>query len=166
MLVAQSRAEICLIATALLALLLASAVYFVDRDWSNSLFLAPISGYQRARFAVFGTFGGFMPAFLHAYAVSMLLMIVLWPWRWTRTWACTLWFGLAFFLEYLQSDSGNTWLVSAQIGMGGSKFMESLSSYAMHGQFDVLDLITTGFGCVAALLVATTLAPRSKRMQP
>jgi hypothetical protein len=55
-LVAQSRVEICLISTALLALLLASAVYFADRDWSDSLFLAPISGYQRARFEVFGTF--------------------------------------------------------------------------------------------------------------
>ena len=166
-LVVQSRIEICLITTAFLALLLGSAVYFADRDWSDSLFLSPISGYQWARYAVFGTFGGFMPAFLHAYAVSMLLMIVLRPWPKTRTVVCILWFGLASFLELLQTESGSAWLAYAQVvmGMGSSKLMESLSSYAIHGQFDVLDLIATGMGCTAALVAISTLTPHKYRNQ-
>jgi hypothetical protein len=43
--------------------------------------------------------------------------------------------------------------------MGGSELMASLGNYALHGQFDVLDLIATGMGCIAALAIATSLSP-------
>jgi hypothetical protein len=151
--------ELVLIFTAVLALLLGTAVYFLGRDWTHSMLLAPFVGYQWARFTIFGAIGGCLPSLLHAYAITVLIIIALRPWPRSRPWICLLWFILASFLEWLQSDTGSTWFVSDERIMGGSELMASLGNYALHGQFDVLDLIAPGMGCIAALAIATSLSP-------
>lgn len=161
--VSHSSVEIWLASTAVIAVLLGSAVYLLDRNWVNSLFLHPFADYQWARFAVFGAFGGFLPALLHAYAVCMLLMIVLRPWPRARSLTCLLWFAIASFLECLQSDTGSKWFVSSEADMSQSMLMASLSSYTLHGTFDILDLIATGMGCIAALVLVTSSIPHRRR---
>lgn len=161
--VSHSSVEIWLFSTAVIAVLLGGAVYLLDRDWVNSLFLQPFVDYQWTRFAVFGAFGGFLPALLHAYATCMLLMVVLRPWPRSRSLACLLWFAIASFLECLQSDTGSKWFVSSEGEMGDSLLMASISSYALHGTFDILDLIATGMGCIAALVIVTSLTPHRQR---
>jgi hypothetical protein len=43
--------------------------------------------------------------------------------------------------------------------------MASLKSYALQGQFDELDLIATGIGCLSALVVTMIFAPNRQRSQ-
>jgi hypothetical protein len=107
----RSAVQIELIFTAVVALLLGTAVYLLDRDWTSSMFLEPFIDYQWPRSAVFGAVGGSLPSLLHAYAICVLFMVALWPWPWTRPWQCLLWFTLAANLEWLQSGAGSTWLV-------------------------------------------------------
>lgn len=159
----HSPLEIGLILTAVAALLLGTAVYLLDRDWAHSMFLAPFVNYQWLRSAVFGAFGGFLPALLHAYAISVLIIIALWPWRRTRAWACLLWFIIASTLELLQSGVGDTWFIAMDSLPGEVPLLAYLKSYAFQGQFDSLDLLATGAGCLTALAATIGVAPHRQR---
>ena len=143
--------EFVLIFTAVLALLLGTAVYFLGRDWTHSMLLAPFAGYQWARSTVFGAIGGCLPSLLHAYAITVLIIIALRPWPWTRPWVCLVWFTLASALEWLQSDAAAALFVAADRLLGDLPLLKYLESYAVQGQFDILDIIATGVGCLAAL---------------
>ena len=110
----HSAVEAGLIFTAVTALLLGSAVYLLDRDWANTMLLAPFIAYQWPTSAVFGAFGGFLPALLHAYAIPVLIIVALRPWPWTRPWVCLLWFTLASTLEWLQSDAAGALFFAAE----------------------------------------------------
>ncbi len=159
----QSPVEIGLIFTAVAALLLGTAVYLLDREWANSLLLGPFVGSQWPRFGVFGVFGGFLPALLHAYAICVLILVALWPWPRTRPWVCLLWFSIASTLEWLQSDAADAWFFAGDRLPDNMPLLAYLESYAMQGQFDNIDLLATGVGCLAALAVTIANAPRRQR---
>jgi len=158
-----SKAELGLIVTAVAALLLGAAVYFLDRDWTNSMFLEPFVEYQLPRSAAFGAFGGFLPALLHAYAISILIIVALWPWPRTRVWVCLLWFIIASTLEWMQSGIGDAWFIAMDSLPGDIPLLAYLKSYAFKGQFDSLDLLATGMGCLTALAVTIAIAPYRQR---
>jgi hypothetical protein len=155
--------EIGLIFTAVAALSLGTAVYLLDRDWANSIFLGTFIEYQWPRSAMFGAFGGFLPALLHAYAISVLLIVVLWPWPRTRVWGCLLWFTIASTLELLQSGVGEACSIALERLLGDIALLGYLKSYAFHGQFDTFDLFATGVGCLTAL--AVTIAVEQYRQR-
>jgi len=159
----HSPVEIGLIFTAVAALLLGTAVYFLDRDWAHSMLLVPFIGYQWPRSAVFGAFGGFLPALLHAYAISVLIIVALCPWPQTRLWVCLLWFTIASTLEWLQSGVGNAWFFAGDRLPGDMPLLAYLESYAVQGQFDNVDLLATGVGCLTALAVTIEIAPHRQR---
>jgi hypothetical protein len=161
----RSVAQLTLILTAVAALLLGTTVYLLDRDWSSVLFLEPFIDYQWSGSTVFGVFGGNLPSLLHAYAICTLLMVALWPWPNTRPWVCLLWFSLASFLEWLQSDAANLWFVAHERLVGEIPLMASLKNYVLQGQFDFVDLIATGIGCLVALVVTLTWMPQRQRSQ-
>lgn len=150
--------ETGLIFSAVGALLLGTAVYLLDRDWADSMFLEPFIAYQWPTSAVFGVFGGFLPALLHAYAIPVLIMAALCPWPRTRPWVCLLWFTIASALEWLQSDVGAALFVAADRLPGDLPLLKYLESYAVQGHFDILDLIATSVGCLAALAVTIAIS--------
>jgi hypothetical protein len=155
--------ELVLIFTAVLGLLLGTAVYFLDRDWSSSLFLAPYIEYQWTRYAVFGVLGRNLPSLLHAYAICALLLVALWPWPRLRPWICLMWFSLAAFLESIQHDTVYMWFVDHERLWGDIPLIAILKGYAVQGQFDIVDLIASGAGCFAAIAVIFACAPHSQR---
>ena len=109
---------------------------------------------------MFGALGGFLPALLHAYAISVLIIVALWPWPRTRIMGCLLWFTIASTLELLQSGVGDAWLTSLERPLGDLALVGYLKSYAIHGRFDSLDLLATGGGCLTALAVITAVEQR------
>lgn len=140
--------------TAVAALLLGTAVYVLDRNWASAMFLKPFVDYQWPRSKVFGPLGGFLPALLHAYAISVIIVVALWPWPRTRVWVCLLWFVIASTLEWLQSDVGNAWLIGGEsLARGDVPLVAYFKSYTFQGQLDSLDLLATGVGCLAAMVV-------------
>ena len=158
----HSPVEISLISTAVAALLLGTAVYFLDRDWANSMLLTPFIGYQWPKSAVFGYFGGFLPAFLHAYAIPVLIIVALRPWPRTRLWVCLLWFVIASILEWLQSDAAYAWFFAGGRLADSMPFLAYLESYAVQGQFDNLDLLATAIGCLTAFVATTIIVSHGK----
>ena len=158
----HSPVEIGLIFTAVAAMLLGTAVYFLDRDWANSMLLAPFIGYQWPKSAVFGAFGGFLPALLHAYAISVLITIALRPWPWTGLWICLLWFAIASTLEWLQSDAAVALFFTAASLPEDMVLLEYLKRYAVQGQFDNLDLLATAIGCLTAFAATSVIILHGK----
>ena len=155
--------ETGLIISAVAALLLGSAVYLLDRDWSDTMLLAPFIAYQWPTSAAFADFGGFLPSFLHAYAIPVLIIVALRPWPWTRPWVCILWFTIASILEWLQSEAADSLLFSANTLLGDMPLLGYLERYAVQGQFDNFDLLATGVGSLTALAVTTVFAPHSRQ---
>jgi hypothetical protein len=161
----HSAVEVVLIFTAVVALLLGTSVYLLDRDWANTMFLEPFASYQWSTSAVFGAFGGFLPALLHAYAIPALIIVALRPWPSTRPWVCLLWFILASTLEWLQSNAAGALFFAVERLPGDMPLLKYLKSYAVQGQFDYIDLIATGVGCLTALAVTISIAPHRHRSQ-
>jgi hypothetical protein len=161
----HSPIEAGLIFTAVAALLLGSAVYFLDRDWADTMLLAPFLAYQGPKSTVFGFVGGFLPALLHAYAITVLIIVALRPWPWTRRWVCLLWFTIASALEWLQSDTAKAIFFADDRLLTNMPLLGYLKSYAVQGKFDYLDLFATGVGCLTALAVTIAIAPDRYRSQ-
>ena len=159
----HSPIEAGLIFTAVAALLLGSAVYFLDRDWADTMLLAPFLAYQGPKSTVFGFVGGFLPALLHAYAIPVLIIVALRPWPWTRIWVCLLWFTIASTLEWLQSDAASALFFAADRHPDNMPLLMYLKSYALQGRFDYFDLFATGVGCLTALAVTIAIAPHRQR---
>jgi hypothetical protein len=161
----HSLPESGLIITAVAALLLGAAVYLLDREWADSLLLESFKDYQWSRSAMFGACGGFLPALLHAYAIPVLIIVALRPWPWTRPWVCLLWFALASTLEWLQSDAAGALFLAVDRHQGDVPLLGYLERYAVQGQFDYVDLLATGVGCLTALAVTFAIAPHWQRSQ-
>jgi len=157
--------ETGMIITAVAALLLGTSVYLLDRDWADSLLLESVTDYQWSRSAMFGACDGFLPALLHAYAIPVLIIVVLRPWPWTRPWVCLLWFVLASTLEWLQSDAAGALFLAVDRQSGDVPLLGYLERYAVQGSFDYVDLLATGVGCLTALAVTSAIAPHWQRNQ-
>jgi hypothetical protein len=127
------------------------------------MLLAPFIAYQWPTSNVFGAFGEFLPAMLHAYAIPVLIIAALRPWPWTRPWVCLLWFIVASTLECLQSDAAEALFLAADRLPGGAPLQGYLESYAVQGQFDYIDLLATGAGCLTALAVTIIIVPHRQR---
>jgi hypothetical protein len=127
------------------------------------MLLAPFIAYQWPTSAVFGAFGGFLPALVHAYAIPVLIIVALRPWPWTRPWVCLLWFTIASTLEWLQSDAAEALFFAADRLPGDMPLLTYLESYAVQGQFDKVDLLVTGVGCLTALAVTIAIEHHRQR---
>jgi hypothetical protein len=162
---AFTRVATGLVISAVSALLLGSAVYLLDRDWADTMLLEPFLAYQVPKSAVFGALGGFLPALLHAYAIPVLIIVAMRPWPWTRPWICLLWFTIASTLEWLQTDTGKALFFASDRRSDDIPLLGYLNSYAVHGQFDYVDLLATGVGCLTALAVTSSFVSHRHRSQ-
>jgi hypothetical protein len=147
--------------SALVALLVGTLVYVVDRDWNTALFLAPVAHWQLQPSSWFSGLGNVLPSFLHAYAISVLLVVVSRHWRGSAPWVCAGWFVVAAALECLQADVVTAGLFDGLRFSTNNLFFLALQDYAMLGRFDTNDLMATALGCVAAFAATTRLGRSS-----
>ena len=145
--------------SALLALLLGTSVYLLDRDWAAVQFLAPFAAMQGEPANLFGLLGSVLPAFCHAYAFSLLLTLALGRTRRARLVGPLAWFVVAAGLEILQAEWVSASYVSPASPYPDSPVLGGLFSYAVNGCFDPGDLLAAGLGCVFASL-ATSVAEK------
>ena len=146
---------LALAASALFALMLGTCVYLLDRDWTSVLFLAPLAALQGEQSNLFGSVGHVLPAFCHAYAFALLLILALGRSRRMRCSGALAWFAVAAGLEVLQSPQSAAALSSMVAWQTDSPALGSIIVYAVNGRFDPYDLAAAGLGCVAAWLIAS-----------
>lgn len=151
---AQPR-TLALAASALAFLLLGTCVYILDRDWATAWFLAPLAGLQGEPAGLFGSVGFVLPAFCHAYAFSLLLILALGRTRRACLLGALAWFAVAAGLEFLQLAPMSARLQTLAAWYTDSPVLGSIMMYAVHGRFDPYDLAAAGLGCVAAWLIAS-----------
>ncbi len=146
---------LALAASALVALVLGTCVYLLDRDWAAVLFLAPFAALQGEQANLFGFVGNVLPSFCHAYAFSLLLILALGRTLRARIFGALAWFAVAAGLEVLQSPQVSTLLPSPALLQTDSPLLGSIFNYAVNGRFDPYDLAAAGLGCVTAWLVVS-----------
>ena len=147
--------KLALPGSAFLALLVGTSVYLVDRDWATVQFLAPFAALQGQRANLFGVLGQVLPAVCHAYAFTLLLILVIGRTRRARVLGACGWFVLAAGLEVLQAEWMSTPLNHLAALLPESQGFSSIINYAVNGRFDPGDLLAAAFGCAAAFLVAS-----------
>lgn len=156
--IGQATAQrLALPGSALLALLLGTSVYLLDRDWATVQFLAPFVAQQDEPANLFGFLGNVLPAFCHAYAISLLLILALGRTRRAGLVGPLAWFAVAAGLEILQAEWVSARFVSLAVPHPDSPVLGGLFNYAVNGCFDPGDLLAAGLGCVFAS-VATSVA--------
>lgn len=146
---------------ALAALLLGTLVYLLDRDWATVQFLAPLSPWQSGVAGWFGSAGGVLPSFLHAFGISVLLVAACSPWRGLRPWICAGWFLFAAGLECLQAESMARLMFAGSGSSADGLVILALRDYAVLGRFDTNDLVALALGCIAAYAATARLGRHS-----
>jgi hypothetical protein len=146
-----------LLSSTLLALLIGTFVYLLDRDWASTQFLAPLADLQGESSVLFGALGQILPSFCHAYAFALLLIMALGRSSHARHLGAAAWFAVAAGLELLQLERLHTLLPEPTTLLAGSALANSIHTYIANGHFDPGDLFATGLGCLAAYLVSSVL---------
>lgn len=151
----HSLAGAALPVSALLALLVGSAVYLLNRDWATTLFLAPLSDWQPAVSISFGPLGDSLPSFTHAYAFAMLLILVLGRSRRARLRGAVSWLIVATGFECLQADATQSLFEAGFGDIAGMPIFNSFHAYIVNGHFDAADLLASGLGALLAYLASS-----------
>ncbi|MEE4163541.1 MAG: hypothetical protein V2I25_13630 [Woeseiaceae bacterium] len=146
---------------AVAALAAGTAVYVLDRDWASVLFLAPLGAWQPGRIGLFGGLAYTLPAFLHAYAFALLLILALMPSRAGRWLGALAWLLLASGLEVLQSGVVKTFVAEHFNALAGTPFAGAFYGYITFGRFDAADLVATVLGVFTAWLTSFALEKQS-----
>ncbi len=141
--------------SALLALCVGISVYIADRDWATALFLAPFAALQGEQADFFGVLGNVLPAFCHAYAFALLLILALGRSRRARLTGACAWFSVATILEVLQAEWFATVFDRSAALTTAAPALNSLNNYLLNGHFDYGDLVATGLGCALAYLISS-----------
>jgi hypothetical protein len=149
--------RVALSVSVLLALLVGTSVYLLDRNWATVQFLVPFAGLQGEQVNLFGSMGNVLPAFCHAYAFSLLLILALGRTRRACLVGPLVWFAVAAGLEILQAEPIAGLLLSPTVPQPDSPVLGSLINYSVNGRFDPGDLLAAGLGCVTALLAASVV---------
>lgn len=138
------------LSSALLALVLGTLVYALDRDWSSTYFLSSFAAWQPATLGIFGNAGLYLPSLFHAYAFSLLIVWAAGATRSARVTGTVGWFAAAACLEYLQAADMDPIYFERVARYAGSALSDGLRSYIENGRFDVGDILAAGLGCLVA----------------
>lgn len=141
--------------SALFALLIGISVYVFDRNWATVQFLAPFAASSGEQGDVFGPLGQVLPAFCHAYAFSLLLILTLGRTPRMRILGAFAWFAVASGLEAMQAERVSALFHRLATLYPDSPVLGSVSNYVVNGHFDPGDLLAAGLGCAIAWLVAS-----------
>jgi len=140
--------------SALLALILGTLVYLLDRDWSSTLFLSPVAAWQPARLGVFGVANLFLPSLFHAYAFALLIACAAGCTPSARLSGAMGWFAVAACLECLQALDIDPVFFDGVGRYAGRALSGAIQIYIENGRFDVGDILAAALGCLAAYTVA------------
>lgn len=146
--------------SSLVALLVGSAVYLLDRAWASTTFLAPLEAWQPEPRVSFGPIGYSLPSLLHAYAFALLIILALWPARHARQAGAMSWLLVASGLECLQTGAMQRLIVDGPGAIAALPFADSFHDYIVNGRFDGIDLLATWAGVLVAYLVSSVLEIR------
>jgi hypothetical protein len=153
----ETTRRVALLSSTLLALLVGTLVYLLDRDWASTRFLAPLADWQGEQSAIFGALGQVLPSFCHAYAFALLLILALGRSRYARQLGAVAWFAIAAGLEFLQAERLHILLPEPTALPAGWTLANSIYTYFANGHFDPADLLAAGLGCLVAFLVSSIL---------
>lgn len=146
-----------LIASAIVVFLIGTAVYVLGRDWTTTLFLAPLSAWQPDLRVSFGFLGANLPSLCHAYTFTLLIILALWPARHARLAGAFTWVFVAAGLECLQAEALSDLVAIGSSRFAGNPLADGFLAYTMNGRFDVADLAATALGVLAAFVATSIL---------
>jgi hypothetical protein len=138
-----------------MALVLGTAVYLFDRDWSMVRFLAPLSAWQPGTQGWLGPFGNSLPSFLHAYAFALLVILALRPYRHASAVGALGWLVVAGTLELLQADSFRDICSGTAGSLSNLHWLRVPGACLVNGSFDTGDLWATALGCFLAWVASS-----------
>jgi len=140
-----------LLVIAIGALCMGVLLYALDRQHGHVYFLSAWTPADYPAARVFGTFGNYLPTFIHAYAFILLTVAVAAPAMNKIIPICLAWFTLDSLFEVAQIDSNARWIAQhTPAWFSGIPFLENTANYFLFGTFDVLDLLSIAAGTSAA----------------
>ena len=149
----MSRPFVLQAVPALIALLVGTAVYLLDRQPETVYFMADWMGRGDHARPFFGALGGYLPAFIHVYAFTLLTVLVAAPSRAHALAICLFWLVVDSAFEFAQIGVVARAVADHVPGwFAGIPFLDNTSRYFLAGTFDVLDLYSIAAGSFAAYL--------------
>lgn len=134
------------------ALALGLLLYLADRQAGGAMLLPRFLALHTG--PLFGTFGPWLPSFIHPFAFSLLSSAALkHPWASARAGygLCAGWWLLNLVFELGQHARFSAPLAEAlQSGWGQNMLTTALSAYALQGHFDGADVVALSAGSLAA----------------
>ena len=147
----------------LIALLIASGVYLIDRPPDQTYFISQsplsITLYDSIP-NLFGTIGYSLPAFLHVFSFILITAGLIFCNKRSYLIICVFWFFVDSAFELGQKFND----VTPQIvpdWFAGIPFLENTRNYFLQGTFDVIDLAAIAFGSLIAYFVISVTRERS-----
>ena len=147
----KRRPEYAQLAAALGIFFLGALVYLFDRSAADIYFIPGWWPFADGTPGLFGSMGHSFPSFAHAYCFTLLISVVLTPWRFAPLTICLGWFSVEAFFELTQIDVvARKALLFIPDWFEGVPILQNVPAYFLYGRFDPLDLISAGLGAVAA----------------
>ncbi|MDH5392940.1 MAG: hypothetical protein OEY11_07115 [Gammaproteobacteria bacterium] len=150
----KARFNDWLIGVGVAALVLGVIVYLVDRPPSQVYFVPELLSQYNGGPFVFGLSGYHMPAFLHAFAFSLISVGIINSSFRVAVGVCLIWLFIDGLFELAQHQ-----LIAVQIAgyipgwFKGIPVLQNTRDYLLYGRFDVADLFAILLGVVCALLI-------------
>lgn len=144
-----------LIAIALIALSIGIALYLIDRPASHIYFIpASLVHHHRDGGLLFGTFGYYLPTFVHVFAFCLLTAGIIGKNRKYALFICLFWLFIDGIFEIAQYPAIAR-LIADYIPawFDGIPFLENTKNYFLQGRFDVWDMASIITGAVLAYLL-------------
>jgi hypothetical protein len=146
-----ARPEQIQLAGAATILCLGLLVYLFDRSASDIYFIPEWWRFADGTPALFGSFGGYLPSFVHVYCFVLLSSALLYPWRIAPQAICLGWCAAEAIFEFGQIDAIAvrilpmlpTWFADWPI-------LANVPGYFLYGRFDPFDLAGILLGAVLA----------------
>ncbi len=144
------------------ALVAGIAVYLLARDWTTVYLLQDFARFGPATAGPgLGPFGGSLPSFTHAFAFSLITVLVLPPAASNATRACAGWALVDGVFEIGQLPALAQLLCNTASGWAGIPLLENVGPYFERGRFDGLDLVAIALGCGCAWLIGARASNRA-----
>jgi hypothetical protein len=140
---------VLLLVTGCAALAIGILVYLADRAAPHAVLIPGIATFSDR--PLFGTFGQWLPSFVHPLAFSLFTAAALKPTVAARIGAGGFWGAVNVAFEVGQHPAFSAqWAAALQGGAGDWAISRSLLNYFLHGTFDPYDVCAALLGAAAA----------------
>ena len=152
-----NRVPAMLVVLGACALAIGVLVYLTDRDPTRAALVRTVSELPGS--TLFGTVGGWLPSFTHAFAFSLFTAAIGRSGTADPAYgACALWWAIDTTFELAQVPQVSHGIVDAiESALAPSWLTDAMVTYLVHGTFDVADLVAVAGGALAAAVVLRSL---------